>query len=108
MILGREDQVPAASKELAQRFTGRWPVVIIEATDTGTGIPSKDLPRVFERFYKADRARGRSGTGLGLSIARHLVQRHKGHIWVHSTVGEGSSFFFTLPVANQLDNNDVG
>ena len=60
-----------------------------------------DLPRVFERFYKSDRARTRSqgGTGLGLAIARHIVEAHGGRIWAKSKVGRGSSFFFTMPIA---------
>lgn len=68
--------------------------------DTGTGIPSDELPRLFERFYKADRARRSEGTGLGLAIAKHIVQAHGGTIWAESTVGQGSTFFFTLPVAS--------
>lgn len=88
----------------AQREAGddRASEVIIEVHDTGIGIPKDDLTRVFERFYKSDRARTRDkgGTGLGLSIARHLVEAHGGRIWAKSKVGKGSSFFFTLPVAS--------
>jgi two-component system phosphate regulon sensor histidine kinase PhoR len=68
-------------------------------SDTGIGIAGEDQPRIFERFYKADRSRASSGTGLGLAIARHLVEAHGGRIWVESKVGEGSSFYFTIPVA---------
>ena len=69
--------------------------------DTGEGIPSTDLPRIFERFYKADRARQRQigGTGLGLAIAKHTVQAHGGQIWAESKERKGSTFFFTLPAA---------
>ena len=67
--------------------------------DTGVGIAQKDLPRIFERFYKADRARSGGGTGLGLSIARHMVEAHGGHLWVESQEGVGSTFFFSIPIA---------
>lgn len=73
--------------------------VVIAVADTGIGIPEKDLPRIFERFYKADRARASGGTGLGLAIAKHIVQAHGGRIWVKSQEGAGSIFYFTLPAA---------
>ncbi len=73
--------------------------IVFKISDTGVGIPADDLPRIFERFYKADRARSGGGTGLGLAIAKHLVELHEGAIWAESTPGRGSSFFFTLPVA---------
>ena len=73
--------------------------IVIEVRDSGVGIAKVDLPRVFERFYKSDRARtrGRGGTGLGLAIARHIVEAHGGRIWVKSKEGKGSRFFFSLP-----------
>jgi two-component system, OmpR family, phosphate regulon sensor histidine kinase PhoR len=67
--------------------------------DTGVGISKEDLPRIFERFYKADRSRSGGGTGLGLSISRHIIEGHGGRIWAESTEGKGSTFFFTLPMA---------
>ena len=81
--------------------SGREGEVLFEVQDTGTGIAKADLPRVFERFYKSDRARtrGQGGTGLGLAIARHIVEAHGGRIWVKSKIGKGSSFFFTMPSA---------
>jgi two-component system phosphate regulon sensor histidine kinase PhoR len=73
--------------------------VVISVQDSGVGIPADDLPRIFERFYKADRARSGGGTGLGLAIAKHIVQGHGGRIWAESVEGQGSTFSFTLPVA---------
>ncbi|WP_209122528.1 ATP-binding protein [Alkalihalobacillus sp. BA299] len=67
--------------------------------DSGSGIPEEDLPFVFERFYKADKARtrGRSGTGLGLAIAKNIVEAHGGEISVHSKINEGTTFTFQIP-----------
>ncbi|GIO10998.1 PAS domain-containing sensor histidine kinase [Cohnella xylanilytica] len=74
--------------------------VRITVSDTGIGIPKKDLPRIFERFYRVDKARSRSsgGTGLGLSIVKHLAELHHGSIRVESTVGVGSHFILELPL----------
>jgi two-component system, OmpR family, phosphate regulon sensor histidine kinase PhoR len=82
---------------------GNWALVVVE--DTGTGISAQDLPRIFERFFKADRARARtdvqtSGTGLGLAIAKHIVEAHGGHIWARSIEGKGATFMFTLPLSD--------
>jgi two-component system phosphate regulon sensor histidine kinase PhoR len=67
--------------------------------DDGPGIPPEALDRVFERFYRVDKARSREqgGTGLGLSIVKHIVQNHGGKVWVKSELGKGATFFFTLP-----------
>ena len=79
--------------------------VAIWVRDRGIGIPSRDLERVFERFYRVDRARSRAtgGTGLGLSIVRHVAQVHGGDIVVDSIEGEGSTFRITLPVSGVAD-----
>jgi two-component system phosphate regulon sensor histidine kinase PhoR len=66
--------------------------------DTGVGIPADEVTRIFERFYRVDKSRTGSGTGLGLSIARHIVEAHRGRIWAESTEGQGSTFYFTIPI----------
>ncbi len=68
-------------------------------SDTGPGVPKEEQSRIFERFYKQDRARSKGGTGLGLAIARHIVEGHGGRIWVQSAPGQGATFCFTLPKA---------
>jgi signal transduction histidine kinase len=75
--------------------------VTFEVTDTGEGIPERDRDRIFERFYRVDKARSRAagGTGLGLSLVRHATERHGGTITLHSEVGVGSTFRVELPVA---------
>lgn len=74
--------------------------VITRVSDTGPGIAPEDLPRIFERFYKADRARGGGGAGLGLAIVKHIVQAHGGDVRVESELGKGSTFSFSIPAAS--------
>jgi two-component system, OmpR family, phosphate regulon sensor histidine kinase PhoR len=81
--------------------------VVTAVEDHGIGISRADQARIFERFYKADRARVRGGgTGLGLSIARHVINQHGGRIWVESEEGVGSTFSFALPIAPGADRSD--
>lgn len=75
----------------------------VEVEDTGIGIPAESLPRVFERFYRVDKARSREmgGTGLGLAIVKHIIEAYGGNVGVASQPGQGSRFFFTLPVVTE-------
>ncbi len=85
--------------EIRLSLEERERVVVFSVQDSGVGIPAEDLQRIFERFYKVDRARATSGTGLGLSISRHLVEAHNGEIWAESNPGQGSRFSFSIPKA---------
>jgi len=75
--------------------------VICEVEDTGVGIPAEDIPRIFERFYRADpsRSRAEGGTGLGLAIVRHTVEAHGGRVWAESHLGEGTTISCWFPAA---------
>jgi two-component system phosphate regulon sensor histidine kinase PhoR len=97
---------PAGAKAAGMRHAlpgdhspGDW--LLVRVADSGVGIPAQDLPRIFERFYKVDRARTRNagGTGLGLAIAKHLVEGHSGRIWASSEEGRGTTISFTVPIA---------
>jgi two-component system phosphate regulon sensor histidine kinase PhoR len=79
--------------------------VQVSVKDDGPGIPPESLERIFERFYRVDKARSREqgGTGLGLSIVKHIVQGHGGRVWAKSELGKGAAFFFTLP--NDMDGS---
>jgi two-component system phosphate regulon sensor histidine kinase PhoR len=72
----------------------------LTVSDTGIGIPEKDHPRIFERFYRVDKARSRDlgGTGLGLAIVKHLVEGHGGQVWVEANHPQGSRFVVRLPI----------
>lgn len=88
--------------QIAVRTSIQADHLLIEVKDSGIGISSSDLPRIFERFYRADAARPRSpeSTGLGLAIVKHLVLAQGGQVWAESELGKGSSFYFTLPLTS--------
>jgi two-component system, OmpR family, phosphate regulon sensor histidine kinase PhoR len=93
-------KVKVRVEPIMMNMDGEYERLRIVVSDTGIGIPKKDLPRIFERFYRVDKARSRisGGTGLGLSIVKHLVELHKGTIRVESEVGMGTKFIIDLPV----------
>ena len=88
---------PAGQINMTGRVVGNE--VEFCVADNGPGIAAEHLLRVFERFYRVDKARSRElgGTGLGLSIVKHIVQAHGGRVWAESVVGQGSKFYFALP-----------
>jgi len=88
---------PGGEISLEADITPKLGRVRFAVRDTGGGIPAESLPRIFERFYRVDRARTGSGTGLGLSISKHIVEAHKGRIWAESEEGRGSTFYFEIP-----------
>jgi len=85
------------------------PVIMVSVEDTGEGISEEDLPYVFDHFYRVDESRARvsGGSGIGLAIVKHLVEAHGGRVWARSELGNGSSFFFTLPpvLPDEKDKN---
>jgi two-component system phosphate regulon sensor histidine kinase PhoR len=97
---------PGGRVELRLRPTGRE--IEIEIADTGIGIPADSLPRIFERFYRVDKARSREegGTGLGLAIVKHVAQAHGGRVEVESEIGRGSTFRVRLPLSTPSPRKD--
>ena len=91
---------PGSSVQVRVRVEGSW--VELMVADHGIGIPAGDHDRIFERFYRVDKGRGREtgGTGLGLSIVRHVATNHGGHVLVSSQEGEGSTFVLRIPLAS--------
>src|SRR5699024_3843564 len=76
--------------------------IVVSVQDQGVGIPRNRIDRIFDRFYRADKARSRKlgGTGLGLAIAKELVEAHHGKVWAKSKEGKGTTILFTLPLMN--------
>ncbi len=100
--ISRSRRAAAGVREAVPSADGRW--IQVEVIDTGSGIPSGHLPRIFERFYRVDPARSRAegGTGLGLAIVRHLVEAHGGQLEAESEVGRGTTIRFTLRAPSPL------
>ncbi|HEY9746039.1 MAG TPA: ATP-binding protein [Oculatellaceae cyanobacterium] len=93
---------PTEGKVFIRAFLTPQGKVQVDIEDTGIGIEAKYFPRIFERFYRVDKARSRDlgGTGLGLAIVKHIVQLHGGEIWIASVPNQGTTFSFTLNIAN--------
>ncbi|MEV0604207.1 ATP-binding protein [Streptomyces sp. NPDC050315] len=98
-LIGNAIRATAPSGTVTLTLSARDDLAVLQVRDTGTGIPAQDLPHLFDRFWRADAARGRTtgGSGLGLSIARQIVHDHRGTIEVESAVGVGTVFTVTLP-----------
>jgi two-component system phosphate regulon sensor histidine kinase PhoR len=96
---------PVPGAEPAAGDGGPRPWVEVEVSDTGAGIASSHLPRIFERFYRVDAARSREegGTGLGLAIVKHMVEAHGGTVGAESQLGRGTAIRFTLPAPEEPD-----
>ncbi|PEJ58665.1 cell wall metabolism sensor histidine kinase WalK [Bacillus sp. AFS002410] len=80
--------------------------ILVSITDEGMGIPKENLSKIFDRFYRVDKARSRQvgGTGLGLALAKEMIYAHDGHIWAKSEEGKGTTVYFTLPVADDQED----
>ena len=120
-ILGNKQKITQILINLLQnsvKFTPSRGTISVEAKpsgdyievsviDTGVGIASEHLPHLFERFYKVDKARRDGGTGLGLAIVKHIVQAHGGAVYADSVEGEGSAFYFTVPLLNTVSREKM-
>ncbi|BAZ51388.1 PAS/PAC sensor hybrid histidine kinase [Nostoc sp. NIES-4103] len=103
LVTGEENQ--KAISPTVQAAEAKFPYILFQVKDQGRGIPTEKLESIFERFGQVDASdsRQKGGTGLGLAICRTILQHHGGYIWVESSLGEGSTFFFTLPIIKEAD-----
>jgi signal transduction histidine kinase len=97
-LIGNAVKFTPGGGRISIRATSEERQTVFRVTDNGVGIAANDVPHVFDRFWQA-RKGARDGAGLGLPIARGIVEAHGGRIWVESTLGSGTSFFFTIPTA---------
>ena len=83
-------------------------MIVVSVSDQGVGIPKENIDKIFDRFYRVDKARTRKlgGTGLGLAIAKEMVEAHGGEIWAMSKEGKGTSIFFSLPYDARTEEDD--
>jgi signal transduction histidine kinase len=104
LVILLDNALTYSSKPIRIEITEQQRDVTISVIDHGVGIPAEDLPHIFDRFYRVDKARAREtgGTGLGLSIAKRIVDAHGGEIDVLSIDGEGTTFIVTLPKSMSL------
>ena len=98
-LIGNAIKFTEAGGQITVNATRRNEDLLFSIADTGCGIPPESLPHVFEPFWQDVSRAGRLGAGLGLAITKGIVEAHGGRIWVESTVGRGSTFFFTIPKA---------
>jgi signal transduction histidine kinase len=102
-LIGNAVKFTGAGGRITVGADAREHEVVFWVKDTGCGIASESLPRVFDRFWQASRA-GSGGAGLGLPIAKGIVEAHRGRIWVESTLGRGSTFFVSIPKARPAEH----
>jgi signal transduction histidine kinase len=98
-LLGNSSKYAAEGTRVRLRLEAREREAIVSLKDEGPGISPKDLPHIFDRFYRAGNAEEKEGLGLGLYISKKLIENHGGKMWAESEPGQGSTFFFTLPLS---------
>ena len=104
-LLGNAIKFTPRGGRITVRVAPRAGEVLFSVTDTGPGIPAESLAHIFDRFWQANRAK-RHGAGLGLAICKGIVEAHHGRLWVESTLGRGSTFWFTIPIAPRAEDRD--